>query len=71
MMPPPALPDQSRLLFEEGVRYVFEQWTALCLAVENQWGGPKSAESAKWLLQETIQWFYDDRGWCSRVVFIA
>jgi pre-rRNA-processing protein TSR2 len=49
-------------LFEEGVRYLFAQWTALCLAVENQWGGPTSAEKQQWLLKESINWFYSNKG---------
>lgn len=56
------LPPQARPAFEEGVRLYFQRWTALTLAVENQWGGASSAEKANWLLQETIQWFYKNKG---------
>jgi hypothetical protein len=50
-------------MFEEGARYIFTHWTGLCLAVENQWGGPTSAQKADDLLRESIQWFYSSRGW--------
>lgn len=56
------LPPQARPAFEEGTRLLFAKWTALSLAVENQWGGPSSSEKAQWLLQETIQWFYKNKG---------
>eukprot|EP00197_Chlamydomonas_leiostraca_P013052 CAMPEP_0202867836 /NCGR_PEP_ID=MMETSP1391-20130828/9650_1 /ASSEMBLY_ACC=CAM_ASM_000867 /TAXON_ID=1034604 /ORGANISM="Chlamydomonas leiostraca, Strain SAG 11-49" /LENGTH=216 /DNA_ID=CAMNT_0049547913 /DNA_START=16 /DNA_END=666 /DNA_ORIENTATION=- len=55
------LPPQARPAFEEGTRLLFARWTALTLAVENQWGGANSAEKAHWLLQETIQWFYKNK----------
>jgi pre-rRNA-processing protein TSR2 len=56
------LPPQARPLFEEGARHLFARWTALCLAIENQWGGQTSAEKGQWLLQESIQWFYKNKG---------
>ena len=39
-----------------GVRLVFSRWTALLLAVENQWGGPQSPEKARDLVERTVQW---------------
>lgn len=56
------LPVQARPLFEEGVRHLFARWTALCLAIENQWGGATSAQKGEWLLQESVQWFYRNKG---------
>lgn len=56
------LPPAARPAFEEGARLLFQQWTALRLAVENQWGGQNSDEKAQWLLQDTIQWFYKTKG---------
>ncbi|GIL72313.1 hypothetical protein Vretimale_3990 [Volvox reticuliferus] len=55
------LPPQGRPLFEEGVRLIFSKWTALALAVENQWGGSKSAEKADLLLNDCLDWFYQKR----------
>lgn len=53
---------QMRPLFEEGVRLVFKKWTALALAVENQWGGSNSAERAELLFQDCLDWFYSKKG---------
>lgn len=56
------MPPERRPLFEEGVSLVFRQWTALCLAVENEWGGPYSKDKAQQLLEDVIQWFYGRKG---------
>ncbi|KAG2446214.1 hypothetical protein HXX76_000806 [Chlamydomonas incerta] len=55
------LPVQSRPAFEEGVRLIFAKWTALALAVENQWGGGNSQEKAEGLFQDCLDWFYKKR----------
>jgi hypothetical protein len=61
--PPLQLPSQeAKAGFEEGVGLVFSQWTALCLAVEQEWGGHDSEEKANHLIDEVIQWFYKKRG---------
>ncbi|GBF98689.1 hypothetical protein Rsub_11403 [Raphidocelis subcapitata] len=52
------LPADRRPAFEEGVSAVFTQWTALCLAVENEWGGPHSVDKANAVIQDVIEWFY-------------
>lgn len=41
---------------------VFTQWTALCLAVENQWGGAHSVDKANAVIQDVIDWFYARKG---------
>ncbi|GLI68605.1 hypothetical protein VaNZ11_013077, partial [Volvox africanus] len=51
----------NRPLFEEGVRLIFAKWTALALAVENQWGGSNSAGKADLLLNDCLDWFYNKR----------
>lgn len=56
------LPVQGRPAFEEGVRLIFAKWTALALAVENQWGGGNSKEKAELLYQDCLDWFYKKRG---------
>lgn len=49
---------------------IFERWTALNLAVENEWGGQDSKQKAQALFAETLQWFYRKKGelrvldWC-------
>ncbi len=56
------LPTASRPAVEEGERLLFTKWTALALAVENQWGGANSTEKAEILYQDCIHWFYSKRG---------
>lgn len=43
--------------FKIGIQTIFRQWTALCLAVHNQWGGPNSAQKANDLVQTMIDLF--------------
>ena len=43
--------------FEEGTNSIFRQWTALELAVHNQWGGPESEEKASFLIKEVLELF--------------
>ena len=47
--------------FTQGLGSVFRQWTALELAVHNQWGGPNSAEKANSLMDEVLHLFEDPR----------
>jgi pre-rRNA-processing protein TSR2 len=48
--------------FEEGVGIIFSQWTALVLAVENQWGGSESASKADYFIEDILEWFYKKKG---------
>ena len=43
--------------FEASTRAIFHQWTALELAVSNQWGGPDSKEKAEDLCAEILDLF--------------
>jgi pre-rRNA-processing protein TSR2 len=43
--------------FVEAARALLRRWTALGLAVANQWGGPESESKAEQLLEETLQLF--------------
>lgn len=56
------LPPEARPLFEEGATLVFRRWTALNLAIENQWGGSSSVEKADTIWAETMEWFYKHKG---------
>lgn len=56
------MPDNCKPLFEEGVSLLFQRWTALQLAVQNQWGGSKSVEKANELILDVIDWFYTSKG---------
>ena len=57
-----TLPQEARPAFEEGVSLVCSNWTALGLAVENEWGGRNSREKADQLIADTIAWFYSKKG---------
>ncbi|CAI5495688.1 unnamed protein product [Closterium sp. Naga37s-1] len=48
--------------FREGVRLVFARWTALQLALENQWGGGRSAEKAQHMKADLVHFCYSKRG---------
>ena len=37
------------------VHHVFGEWTALCMAVENDWGGQNTRDKALTLLERTLQ----------------
>lgn len=55
------MPAQNKPVFEQGVRLLFERWTALMLGVMNEWGGSSSRDKAEELLQDTIHWFYGNK----------
>ena len=48
--------------FEEGVKLLLTKWTALQLAVENQWGGRDSRDKAEDMYDEILEWFYKKKG---------
>jgi|APGre2960657444_1045066.scaffolds.fasta_scaffold03861_1 hypothetical protein len=52
------LAPQHRPAFESAVRGVMLRWTALRLAVENEWGGEGSDARAAELEQSILGWFY-------------
>lgn len=57
-----VLPIPHRAQFEEGVNLLFSSWTALCLAIDNAWGGPGSRQKAEQLYQDVLAWFYGHTG---------
>jgi pre-rRNA-processing protein TSR2 len=56
------LQPEAKPHFEEGLGLVFARWTALCLAVENEWGGSSSRTKADELMEDVLHWFYRQRG---------
>jgi pre-rRNA-processing protein TSR2 len=58
----PQLSGPAKEGFEEGVGIIFSQWTALVLAVENQWGGSESANKADYFIEDILEWFYKKKG---------
>ena len=57
-----VLPVAHRAQFEDGVNLLFSSWTALCLAIDNEWGGPASRQKAEQLYQDVLAWFYGHTG---------
>jgi pre-rRNA-processing protein TSR2 len=64
-----ALSPAAKEGFEEGVGLIFSSWTALVLAVENQWGGPDSERKADHFIEDALEWFYRKRG--ARVLVVV
>ena len=52
------LPPASRPVFETAVRGVMQRWTALRLAVENDWAGEQTSDKAAELEASLLGWFY-------------
>ncbi|TVU45832.1 hypothetical protein EJB05_05335 [Eragrostis curvula] len=57
----PLSPEGAAAL-SEGVGLVFERWTALQMAVENQWGGRDSRAKADQLGASILSWFCHSKG---------
>lgn len=47
----------NKVAFEEGVGYILKSWTALKLAVEQEWGGIESAEKRDWMIDVIVDVF--------------
>ena len=54
----PALTENHLAQLSKGVRLVFARWTALQLAIANQWGGPDSDEKARVLVDKVVTWLH-------------
>jgi len=65
------LTQEAKAGFEEGVGLIFSQWTALVLAVENQWGGSNSEQKADYFIEDILEWFYRKRGQSHQTVNLA
>jgi pre-rRNA-processing protein TSR2 len=52
---------QFRDAFLQGFSSTFRQWTALELAVHNEWGGPQSADKANELMNQVLALFDDPK----------
>ncbi len=66
-----VLPQQARPRFEEGVNLLFSRWTALCLAIDNEWGGRNSREKAEQIYNDVLHWFYNHKGAPLQVAAVA
>lgn len=47
--------------FHSAVDAIFQNWTALQLAVSQGAAGPQSADKAKWMVSATVQWFSENK----------
>lgn len=52
---PPIHP--NKLLFIEGTKIILNTWTALRIAVEQEWGGSLSQEKSAWLVDALVEHF--------------
>jgi len=52
---PPAAERQTN--FEQAVAYALHLWPALTLSVQNQWGGPDSADKRDWFAGAIVELF--------------
>ena len=63
-----TLPQQYRSQFAEGLSLLFSRWTALGLAIDNDWGGPSSRQKAEQLYKDVLHWFYTHTGGILRLI---
>ncbi|KAI8338562.1 Pre-rRNA-processing protein TSR2-domain-containing protein [Chlamydoabsidia padenii] len=47
----------NKVAFHEGVKHIFMNWTALKLAVEQDWGGVESVEKRDWMIELITDYF--------------
>lgn len=52
------LPPANRPVFETAVRGVLQRWTALRLAIDNDWAGEQTSDKAAELEASLLGWFY-------------
>ncbi|KAI1325024.1 Pre-rRNA-processing protein TSR2-domain-containing protein [Xylariaceae sp. FL0255] len=50
-------PETRQAQFEQGVAISLHLWTSLTIAVQNQWGGPDSADKRDWLAGVIVDMF--------------
>jgi len=60
------LASSHRPQFEVGVQLVLSRWTALQLALDQQWGGTNTEEKAMNVYDELLDWFYRRKCECRR-----
>ncbi|XP_028783970.1 pre-rRNA-processing protein TSR2 homolog [Neltuma alba] len=56
------LPADSIPIFNEGIALVLHRWSALRMAVENEWGGRESRQKAERLGSDLLFWFTQSKG---------
>jgi pre-rRNA-processing protein TSR2 len=51
------MPDEHAAAFCEGLAGILNRWTALQLAITNEWGGAESVQKGAQMLEELEHWF--------------
>ncbi|KAK3743547.1 hypothetical protein RRG08_027414 [Elysia crispata] len=49
-------------MFSFALSRILDSWTALQLAVQQSFGGPESAEKARWMIHAIETWFLENQG---------
>lgn len=62
MEPARPLPAASLPIFREGIYLTLSRWSALQIAVENEWGGAHSREVPEQLGSDIFSWFTQSKG---------
>ena len=62
---PGPISAEAEAALGEAIRLVFGRWTALQMAVENQWGGRDSRAKADQFEESILFWFCRTKGTCS------
>ncbi|KAL3728147.1 hypothetical protein ACJRO7_032839 [Eucalyptus globulus] len=60
--PPRQLPEPAVPIFREGVALTLSRWSALQMAVDNEWGGRNSRQRADELGHDIFTWFTQSKG---------
>ena len=56
------MPDEHAGAFKEGLAGLLNRWTALQLAITNEWGGAESVQKGETMREELEDWFLRRRG---------
>ncbi|XP_002983095.2 pre-rRNA-processing protein TSR2 homolog [Selaginella moellendorffii] len=54
--------DERLGMLAEGIRLCFSRWTALQLAVENEWGGRNSVQKSQQLVEDVVSFLTQTKG---------
>lgn len=71
MEPRKYLSAESGSIFREGIVLVLSRWSALQIAVENEWGGRDSRRKADLLASEIFNWFAQSTGTYDLPAFVV
>lgn len=56
------MPPEHAPAFTEGLRGILARWTALQLAITNEWGGADSVQKGEQMAEELNEWFLKRKG---------